>query len=126
MPALTVLLCWLAFLFVGLAAAAEDFFSPNLATISNHLRLSHNIAGVTLLAVGNGAPDLFSALAGSSQGRPQLVLGQLMGCAVLLTSCVAGMVCLAAPFKLMVRPFFRDVAFLAAAGFWAFWAYYRY
>ena len=74
--ALCCLLAWLAFLFVGLATAAEDFFCPNLSTISSHLRLSHNVAGVTLLALGNGAPDLFSALAGSTQGRPQLVLGK--------------------------------------------------
>ncbi len=124
-PALALLLSWLAFLFVGLATAAEDFFCPNLASIAAHLRMSHNVAGVTLLALGNGAPDLFSALAGAGQGRPQLVLGQLMGDAALLSTAVAGAVCIAAPFHLMVRPFFRDVAFLAAAGFWAFWVFYR-
>lgn len=30
-------------------------------------RMSHNIAGVTILAFGNGAPDIFSSLAGISQ-----------------------------------------------------------
>ena len=37
-------------------------------------RLSQNIAGVTIMALGNGAPDIFSALAGIGQGRPELVL----------------------------------------------------
>ena len=36
-------------------------------------RLSQNIAGVTIMALGNGAPDIFSALAGIGQGRPELV-----------------------------------------------------
>ena len=34
---------------------------------SQIVRLSQNIAGVTLLALGNGAPDIFSALAGIGQ-----------------------------------------------------------
>ena len=35
-----------------------------------HFSLSDNIAGVTLLAFGNGAPDIFSSMAGVSQKRP--------------------------------------------------------
>jgi pantothenate kinase type III len=35
---LIVLTLWLAFLFVGLAVSADDFFCPNLQTISNTLR----------------------------------------------------------------------------------------
>ena len=38
------------------------------------LRLSQNIAGVTLLALGNGAPDIFSALAGIGQVNASLIL----------------------------------------------------
>ena len=37
------------------------------------LRLSQNIAGVTLLALGNGAPDIFSALAGIGQVNASLI-----------------------------------------------------
>ena len=35
--------------------------------VINVCRLSQNIAGVTLLALGNGAPDIFSAVAGIGQ-----------------------------------------------------------
>ena len=40
-------------------------------------RLSQNIAGVTIMALGNGAPDIFSALAGIGQDRPELVFGEV-------------------------------------------------
>lgn len=87
--------------------------------------MSHNIAGVTILAFGNGSPDIFSALAAVNQSRPELVLGALFGAGVFVTTAVAGAVCLSTPFELMQRPFLRDVVFYIAAGFWAFCIFYR-
>ena len=92
----------------------------------NLFRLSQNIAGVTILAFGNGSPDIFSALAAVNQSRPELVLGALFGAGVFVTTAVAGAVSLSTPFTLMSRPFLRDVIFYMAAGFWAFCIFYRY
>ena len=50
--------------------------------MSQVLRLSQNVAGVTLLALGNGAPDIFSAFAAISQDDDQkasLAVGALFG-----------------------------------------------
>ena len=55
-----LLLLWLLVLFVVLGTTAEDFFCPALGAISDTLGLSDNVAGVTFLALGNGAPDIFS------------------------------------------------------------------
>ena len=68
--AICLSLVWLFNLFIALAIAADDFFCPSLAVISKTLRLSQNVAGVTILALGNGAPDIFSSLAGIQQARP--------------------------------------------------------
>lgn len=44
------------------------------------LKLSHNVAGVTFLAFGNGAPDIFSALVAFSDPHTAgLALGALFG-----------------------------------------------
>ena len=42
------------------------------------------------MAFGNGAPDIFSSLAGANQDRPGLVFGELFGAGVFVTACVAG------------------------------------
>jgi sodium/potassium/calcium exchanger 6 len=82
-------------------------------------RLLHNIAGVTILAFGNGAPDFFTALAAVNQRRTELILGGLFGAGIFVTTVVAGSVIIAKPFKLMKRPFLRDVTFYIAAIIWA-------
>lgn len=59
------------------------------------------------------------------QARPELVLGELFGAGIFVTTAVAGSVCITRPFDLMRRPFLRDVVFYIAAGFWAFCIFYR-
>lgn len=118
-----ILVIWLSFLFVGLAVTADDFFCPSLAVISDTLRLSHNIAGVTFLAFGNGAPDIFSAIAAignAKNGDAGLAIGALFGAGVFVTTVVAGFIAIICPFDAMQRPFLRDIIFYLAAVFWTF------
>ena len=48
-------------IFHVLSDTAEAHFSPNVRALADRLRLSPTAAGVTLLALGNGAPDVFGA-----------------------------------------------------------------
>ncbi|XP_060699674.1 mitochondrial sodium/calcium exchanger protein [Hemiscyllium ocellatum] len=112
---------WLFYLFAFLGTTAELFFCPNLAAIAASLKLSHNVAGVTFLALGNGAPDVFSAIAAFSDPRTaNLAIGALFGAGIFVTTIVAGGVALASPFIVASRPFLRDVIFYMAAVFWTF------
>lgn len=47
-----------------MATTADSFFVPSLQFIADRLGLSPAITGITLLAFGNGAPDVFTAIAG--------------------------------------------------------------
>ncbi|XP_063345191.1 mitochondrial sodium/calcium exchanger protein isoform X1 [Pelmatolapia mariae] len=125
---LTIFLCiiWLFFLFIILGLAASKFFCPNLSAISSSLRLTHNVAGVTFLALGNGAPDIFSAIAAFSHPHTAgLAVGALFGAGIFVTTVVAGSVALVKPFAVASRPFLRDVIFYMVAVFWTFLILYR-
>uniref|UniRef100_H3C5T5 Solute carrier family 8 member B1 n=1 Tax=Tetraodon nigroviridis TaxID=99883 RepID=H3C5T5_TETNG len=125
---LTITLCmiWLLFLFVILGLTASKFFCPNLSAICTCLHLSHNVAGVTFLALGNGAPDIFSAIAAfSSPHTAGLAVGALFGAGVFVTTVVAGSVALVKPFTMASRPFLRDVSFYMVAVFWTFLMLFR-
>lgn len=56
-------------LFRVMALAADEFFSVILSQISQDLGLPPRLAGVTLLALGNGAPDLSASVAAVKSGN---------------------------------------------------------
>lgn len=123
--AVTLYVFWLLYLFLILGVTAAKFFCPNLWAISSVLKLSHNVAGVTFLAFGNGAPDIFSALVAFSDPRTAgLAIGALFGAGVLVTTVVAGGIAILHPFLAASRPFLRDIAFYMAAVFLTFTALY--
>ncbi|KAF4614222.1 hypothetical protein D9613_007752 [Agrocybe pediades] len=109
------LLVWLAFLFSTLGISASDFFTPNLATIAQILGLDENVAGVTFLAFGNGSPDLFSTFSAMRADSGSLAVGELLGAATFIVSCVVGSMCIIKPFQVHRIPFLRDVGFFFAA-----------
>ncbi|GMR45846.1 hypothetical protein PMAYCL1PPCAC_16041, partial [Pristionchus mayeri] len=105
---------FLFLLFLMLSTSADDFFCPNISTIVNKLAISENLAGVTFLAFGNGAPDVFTSLASvvsSPQPRADLALGGIMGGSLFVTLIVFSGVVLMRPFKAAVFSSLRDLGF---------------
>lgn len=112
----------LVFLFVFLGTAASDYFCPNLSTLAASLRLPPDVAGVTFLALGNSAPDLFSSLLAINKADSMgMALGALIGSGLFVGGTVVGFICVLArsldnhqsiPVKLDKYVFIRDVGFL--------------
>lgn len=46
-----------------LATTADEYLSPSLEFMTNKFGFSESLAGVTFLALGNGAPDVFTSIA---------------------------------------------------------------
>ena len=61
---------FLAIFMYNLATTADSYLSPTLEQITLKFKLSESLAGVTLLAFGNGAPDVFSAISASQGTQP--------------------------------------------------------
>ena len=85
---------WLSLLISLLATTADNFFVPQLETLSMYLDLSPDVAGITLLALGNGAPDVFAARAALTGGATDfpLMLSDLLGASVFISTVVLGCV----------------------------------
>lgn len=100
--------------FFSLGLTASDYLCPNLYTISKFLDLSDNLAGLTLLAVGNSAPDVLGTYKALEIGSAGLAVSELVGAALFILTVVVGSICLASPFKVPQYHFMRDIIFYMA------------
>ncbi|EGW32617.1 uncharacterized protein SPAPADRAFT_139088 [Spathaspora passalidarum NRRL Y-27907] len=95
-------------MFLSLGVTASDFLCPNLDTISKFLQLSDNLAGLTLLAFGNGAPDVFSTLQAFSWDSGSLAIAELIGASLFIVTVVVGTIAVLHPFEVPQNIFIRD------------------
>lgn len=49
-----------------LSSTADEYLSPSLEYITERFQISESFAGVTFLAFGNGAPDVFSSISSAN------------------------------------------------------------
>ncbi|KAK1311129.1 Cation/calcium exchanger 1 [Acorus calamus] len=115
----TLLVLWLIILFYLLANTAANYFCSSLESLSILLKLSPTLAGVTLLSLGNGAPDVFSSLASfTGEGTGDVGLNSILGGAFVVSSGVAGIICIiVSPREVYIEKssFLRDVCSLLFA-----------
>lgn len=114
-------LAWFSlYLFAVLAITASDYLCPSLVAISKKLNLSQAVAGVTFLAIGNGAPDIIAAFTAINQDRSALVISELFGAGTFVTAVVGGYIFFTGKFTVDKLSFLRDVVFYVAASGLAF------
>ncbi|XVF30713.1 hypothetical protein REPUB_Repub16aG0082100 [Reevesia pubescens] len=111
-----LLILWLIVLFYLLGNTASEYFCYSLESLSNLLKLSPTLAGVTLLSLGNGAPDVFSSIVSFMDSETEDIgLNTVLGGVFFVTCVVVGTISTLMHRKRVQvnRPaFVRDVCYL--------------
>jgi solute carrier family 24 (sodium/potassium/calcium exchanger), member 6 len=128
----SALALWLVVLFYLLGDTASEYFCASLEGLSAALRLPPAVAGVTLLSLGNGAPDVLSSVVAFASSTPtagagggggddagDVGLSSVLGGALFVSTVVAGVVAVVAERRgapaIERRGFVRDACFLLVA-----------
>ncbi|KAG2434264.1 hypothetical protein HXX76_007989 [Chlamydomonas incerta] len=107
----------LPLLFTLLGDTAEIYFSPIMTHVAQCIpKMRPRFAGVTFVAIGNGAPDLSSNISAIRNGDWLLATGALTGAAMFVQCVVAGEVMRASGGPVKCRgATLRDVAIYSAS-----------
>lgn len=111
---------------------ADEHLSPSLQQLSKTFKFSESLAGVTLLAFGAGAPDVFASLSASEEADVegiQLGISVLLGSSLFILVVISALVVYTSsePIKLNKWFFIRDITFLLMAlGLLLFATKYRF
>ncbi|MBP9820341.1 calcium/sodium antiporter [Candidatus Woesebacteria bacterium] len=99
--------------FYLLAVICEDFFVKSLDMISNKLKLSSDVAGATLMAVGSSAPELFTSLFAVLKpgDHADIGAGTIVGSAIFNILVIIGASAAFKRAKLTWQPVIRDTLF---------------
>lgn len=82
------------------------------------------MAAVTLLALGNGSPDVFSSLLSLRSGQYRTGFAAILSAGAFVSAFVVGFVAIhAAPFAVDPACFIRDVGFYLVAALFLFYVY---
>lgn len=107
---------WILFLFFALGTISNDYFVPALTSVSYTLSIPAEIAGLTLLAFGNGAPNVAGYFAAVSNNTFDLAIGDVFGGTFFTISVILSSVCIFGRNILVDgHSFVRDILFLSVA-----------
>lgn len=115
---MVILLCSLGLLlcFYLLFVICDDYFVLSLEKLSEKMKLSSDVAGATLMAMGSSAPELFTSLVAITKiGSENIGAGTIVGSAIFNVLVIVGVSAFVATAILSWKSVLRDLLFYLAA-----------
>lgn len=102
-----------AYMFLVTSVLTDDYFVPSLEKLAIRWRLSNDVAGATLMAIGSSGPEISVNIIDTVFGEEDMGLTAVIGSA-LFNVCLITTVCVVfapSPLEISARPYLRDFFF---------------
>lgn len=100
---------------VALVIWGADRMTDGAASLARRIHISEMVIGLTIVAAGTSAPELFVSLMSALKGTPDMAVGNVIGSNIFNTMLIVGCAAMVAPMTISVTTVRKDIPFAVAA-----------
>ncbi len=100
---------------VALVLWGADRMTDGAASLARRMHISEMVIGLTIVAAGTSAPELFVSLVSALKGTPDMAVGNVIGSNIFNTLLIVGCAAMAAPMTISATTVRKDIPFAIAA-----------
>ena len=100
---------------VALVIWGADRLTDGASSIARRLNVPELVIGLTIVAAGTSAPELFVSLMSALKGTPDMAVGNVVGSNVFNTLLIVGVSAMVAPMSIMKSTVLKDIPFTIGA-----------
>ena len=100
---------------VALVLKGADFLTKGGADLARRMNVSELVVGLTIVAAGTSAPELFVSLVSALKGTPDLAVGNVVGSNIMNTLFIVGITAMVAPMAIAPQTVKKDMPFTVMA-----------
>ena len=92
-----------------------DYLTEGAAAVARRMHIPEMIIGLTIVAAGTSAPELFVSVVSALKGTSDMAVGNVVGSNIMNTMLIVGVAAMVAPMKISKNTVKKDLLFTVAA-----------
>ena len=100
---------------VVMVLKGADLLTKGGADLARRMNVSELVVGLTIVAAGTSAPELFVSLVSALKGTPDLAVGNVVGSNIMNTLVIVGVTAMVAPIAISRQTVIKDMPFTVVA-----------
>ena len=100
---------------ISVVLAGADRLTEGASALARRLHVSEIVIGLTIVAAGTSAPELFVSLVSALKGTPDLAVGNVVGSNIMNAMLIVGCAAMVAPMVISRSTVHKDIPFAVIA-----------